>query len=421
MVASTAPPPPSAPSSEIEAADVAHAAPITPPPPARASAEAAASSPRAKFGRAARSASARPLFGVGAPEADEGDTSDEEQFLSSRRTSLKARSAELTLEAARLSQSASEDELAAIVVEEIELVDDEEEPLELEAPNVVEPTTDGVAAHCPAVEACVEPVEAVDAAVEAEAATSTVFGSVFGSVDLLGLLSRHLELSAALMLSCTCRGLLSSLRSDVAPWAAHAAQLGITRGAYTCGPSAMEDAAALVRRMRDAWSVRPGDCLEVRDTYGLFGAARVVVRLDELLLVHFEGYSARWLMWVHRRHDAERLRPLGRDCPLVGSAGATTYTKWEKLLAFVRARLAAGESVWALPDKPFGRRVDCPAAYTFEAASRAMPSTPVVRLALEAEQVAAIDCAPHREWKSVEEYARDRKRCGRVHRAVNVV
>jgi len=59
-----------------------------------------------------------------------------------------------------------------------------------------------------------------------------------------------------------------------------------------------------------------GDCLEVRDTHGLWSVARIVACIDDeqngpLALVHFEGWSASWLMWLSRAFDLQHVRPLG--------------------------------------------------------------------------------------------------------------
>ena len=53
-----------------------------------------------------------------------------------------------------------------------------------------------------------------------------------------------------------------------------------------------------------------GDCIEARDTYGLWAVARVIATLQHatlgpLVLLHFEGWEAdAWLMWLHPRQHA---------------------------------------------------------------------------------------------------------------------
>ena len=49
-----------------------------------------------------------------------------------------------------------------------------------------------------------------------------------------------------------------------------------------------------------------------------------------LLLVHFDGYSLRWLMWLHRTRDAHRLRPLPLEGPSPHfSGGSHTWLTWQ--------------------------------------------------------------------------------------------
>ena len=100
-----------------------------------------------------------------------------------------------------------------------------------------------------------------------------------------------------------------------------------------------------------------GDCLEVQDTHGLWAVARVIAAVDDaslgpLCLVHFEGWSASWLMWVHRSHDAARVRPLGAThshartadgqvrLPGLGSRGAHTAATLRTIVheAFAKLR-----------------------------------------------------------------------------------
>ena len=69
------------------------------------------------------------------------------------------------------------------------------------------------------------------------------------------------------------------------------------------------------------------DCLEVQDTHGLWAVARVLACIDDavcgpLALVHFEGWSASWLMWLSRVHDRERVRPLGFEGGQISGLGS---------------------------------------------------------------------------------------------------
>ena len=108
------------------------------------------------------------------------------------------------------------------------------------------------------------------------------------SADVLCLLVRALDLPGALSFSSTCRHVHSAAMADASAWAAHAHALGVC-------PHRHADTRALHAAMRDGYLLRAGDCLEVRDTFGLWAAARVVGVVDDLLLVHFEGYSKRWV------------------------------------------------------------------------------------------------------------------------------
>lgn len=95
-----------------------------------------------------------------------------------------------------------------------------------------------------------------------------------------------------------------------------------------------------------------GDCLEVRDTHGLWATARVVaIVLDEvqglLLLVHFEGWSQEWLMWLSMAHDADRLRALTPQCPGIGNAGPHGERSFNAVVVAAHERIASGFSTWA--------------------------------------------------------------------------
>ena len=119
---------------------------------------------------------------------------------------------------------------------------------------------------------------------------------------------------------------------------------------------------------RDALSVRIGDGVEVRDMYGLWVTGRVMARLDPLrMLVNFEGWSDKWLVWIDRAEDRERIRPLGSadgDCPGLGSAGALTAESFAEKCGAVHARLAIGSSQWPPPSREHSRAL--PAMYRAE-------------------------------------------------------
>jgi hypothetical protein len=127
---------------------------------------------------------------------------------------------------------------------------------------------------------------------------------------------------------------------------------------------------------RDAeFEAQLGDCLEVRDIYGLWVTARVVARLDPLrVLVQFEGWSDKWLLWLHRARDEALLRPLGTEqgeCPGLGPSGPMTAEEFTAKCGACHARLAGlpaeqGErddyaSVWAPPTREGTERL--PAMY----------------------------------------------------------
>jgi len=188
--------------------------------------------------------------------------------------------------------------------------------------------------------------------------------------------------------------------------------------------------------MRDACLLRPADCLEVLDPlYQVWATARVVIIVGDLLLVHFEGYSARWLIWLDRTRDGSSIRPLNRDCPNIGSQGEHTILSWERICALTHARLRTngGASVWPAPDdEPCHTRwSEWPALYQRASSSvsssvRALlPSEDVrdadaplqVSLRLHTAEIEAITRAPTRDFRSVHEYARDRALCRRVYRA----
>ena len=96
------------------------------------------------------------------------------------------------------------------------------------------------------------------------------------SADALCLLGRALDLPGALALGATCRSVQSAVMGDVAMWQTHADALGVR-----CGIRASP--RARLTAMKDAWLLRAGDCIEVRDPYGLWSAARIVVACIHLL------------------------------------------------------------------------------------------------------------------------------------------
>ena len=85
--------------------------------------------------------------------------------------------------------------------------------------------------------------------------------------------------------------------------------------------------------------------LQVRDTYGVDSAARVLATVQHaqhgpLLLVHFDGRTSQEtadgqapcaMLWLHPHHDAERIMPWRPDG--VGSFGLQTATTFAAALA----------------------------------------------------------------------------------------
>ena len=109
---------------------------------------------------------------------------------------------------------------------------------------------------------------------------------------------------------------------------------------------------------QDALTVRIGDCVEVRDMYGLWVTGRIMARLDPLrMLVYFEGWSDKWLIWIDRADDRTRIRPLGSvegDCPGLGSSGPLSAETFASKCGAVHARLTTvdrGRSVWPPPSR----------------------------------------------------------------------
>lgn len=95
-----------------------------------------------------------------------------------------------------------------------------------------------------------------------------------------------------------------------------------------------------------------GDCLEVKDTHGLWSTARVAATLvvpphGPLILIHFEGWSNAWFMWLSPQFDADRIRTLS-TCPGIGRFGPHTKESFHEKLQWCRAKLCAGASDWGV-------------------------------------------------------------------------
>ena len=252
--------------------------------------------------------------------------------------------------------------------------------------------------------------------------------------DCLAILSGWLDLNSALALASTSSRLNSVLMAEPSAWQPHAEEVGLW--SPHVGKQLLRGASArqLVARMRDAHELRAGDLLEVMDTYCLWATARLgaVLPLRDLLLVHFEGYSDSWLMWVHRRRDAARLRPLSRACPMSGDGASprgphspgSFHRVFEKARALLLDR--SGTSVWELPGRPDGERSSWPSAYEpagpaassdAEGAGEQHSCTRVVCLTLSPAEAVALAWAPVRPFLVAREYAKDRGRCSSVYHA----
>ena len=271
---------------------------------------------------------------------------------------------------------------------------------------------------------------------------------LWASSDVLGLLASRLDLASALSLASTCcevNELLLLGDGHLPVWARLASELGVVGVARTRELTSRE----LVAWMRDAWLLRPGDCLEVMDTYRLWAVARVVAVVGDLLFVHFDGYSVAWLMWLHRSLDRWRIRELSRACP--STANPHTARSWHRVLGEARRRLSAdcGHSVWRLDERPDGERADMPAAYRCAHSAHTPKQTRrgevvaggsgssasatadgedeernedsddassrEVCISLEAREVEAMMRAPVREFVTAREYSRDRALCRSVY------
>lgn len=174
-----------------------------------------------------------------------------------------------------------------------------------------------------------------------------------------------------------------------------------------------------------------GDCLEVQDTHGLWSVARVIEAVDDsalgpLCLVHFEGWSASWLMWVHRQHDAERVRPLGAThgggrtadgqvrLPGIGSRGEHTAASLRAIVREAHARLQEPTTRWpatggstyrTYPFRANGRNTDSFSLSGYR------PQPLPAQLPFELE-------VPH--FLSCHELAADRERAAEMHRRFGV-
>lgn len=89
-----------------------------------------------------------------------------------------------------------------------------------------------------------------------------------------------------------------------------------------------------------------GTAIEVRDTHGIWSTARVIMPVIDrvhgpLLLVHFEGWSASWLMWFSPVDERDRFRVLSL-CPGIGSRGNVDQGFFDEMLRLSLNRIQSG-------------------------------------------------------------------------------
>jgi hypothetical protein len=195
------------------------------------------------------------------------------------------------------------------------------------------------------------------------------------------------------------------VHSDELHWRAHAAALGVHEL-----PDGITSWLLVVQRM---YPLLPGDALIVKDTFNIFASARVMIKLGAYLLVHYEGWSNGWFMWLHRVHDAPRIRPLSAQPPGVGTAGAHTEQTFRAFLDQAHGTLRQRRE-WQ-PTSGSRLNGEWPHPYVRPPhvdASELRPGAryPFVPPASDAEIAAAI-ATPVRAFRTLYELAADRPAC----------
>lgn len=177
--------------------------------------------------------------------------------------------------------------------------------------------------------------------------------------QLLGLIMRHIPTADVGRVCSVCRA-WARVAGDEQLWHLRA-RLDLNAASRTPWCSTWR------ATYQDALTVRIGDCVEVRDMYGLWVTCRIMARLDPLrMLVYFEGWSDKWLLWIDRADDRERIRPLGSaegGCPGLGSSGPLSAEAFASKCGAVHARLTVerGTSRWPPPSREHLRNL--PAMY----------------------------------------------------------
>lgn len=166
-------------------------------------------------------------------------------------------------------------------------------------------------------------------------------------------IAQLLDVRSLCRLAQTSHGWRAHVQADVQAWRARALELGLD-AASDSARVATCPAGAYRSVIREAWSVRIGDALEVLDTCGQVGVARVLAKVDDpshgpLLLLGFESRTQDWMTWVHRVHDRDRLRPLTPDSAVMDADAGLARADFERLVRSVQAKLLRGTSTWAPP------------------------------------------------------------------------
>ncbi|KAG8458648.1 hypothetical protein KFE25_008445 [Diacronema lutheri] len=174
-------------------------------------------------------------------------------------------------------------------------------------------------------------------------ALSDPLQDLLGTADALDAVLSVLDVPSLCQLACVSSQWRRLIRSAEVAWRERALEIGVDE------PS---EGGTWFDAVRSGWAVAIGDAFEVMDTYGIVAVARVIATVHSppigpLLLLHYEGWSEMWFMWVSRRHDRERIRPLTPRLPGIGSAGAYTEDEFRAKLQYARNALVAGTSVWA--------------------------------------------------------------------------
>ena len=175
------------------------------------------------------------------------------------------------------------------------------------------------------------------------------------SVDCVFSINAQLPTSSMCRLSQCSRAWRDLVASDTQSWRARAREAGV---------DVLPEGMGWRELVRELSDILPGDCLEVLDTHNHWAAARVLAKVDHathgpLLLIHFGARPDAWNTWVHRVHDAARIRPLSAECAAqlaasvelavsvgVLQVGEHSEQRFRQKLAAAQERIARGTSEW---------------------------------------------------------------------------